>query len=58
MDQACYSGEHMSVWVPIGSVLIAFVCVGIPLMTFLVMWRHRYALTKVHVMQTYGFIYT
>ncbi|KAG2491319.1 hypothetical protein HYH03_010325 [Edaphochlamys debaryana] len=57
MNQECYTGEHARVWVPLGVVCIFLVCLGIPLLTFTVLWVHRVALRTVHVVQTYGFLY-
>ncbi|GIL61103.1 hypothetical protein Vafri_15500, partial [Volvox africanus] len=57
MNQECYLGNHSKVWVPIGIACIFIICVGIPLLTFMVTWTHRTALSTIHVVQTYGFLY-
>ncbi|GIM01577.1 hypothetical protein Vretimale_6365 [Volvox reticuliferus] len=57
MNQECYLGNHGRIWVPIGIVCIFIICAGIPLLTFMATWTHRTALSTVHVIQTYGFLY-
>ncbi|KAG2428080.1 hypothetical protein HYH02_014471 [Chlamydomonas schloesseri] len=57
LNQECYLGEHMRVWVPVGIVLVVLICGGIPLMSFLAIFAHRHSLDTVHVVQTYGFLY-
>ncbi|KAG2445388.1 hypothetical protein HXX76_000010 [Chlamydomonas incerta] len=57
MNQACYTGVHLLFWVPIGAVFIALVCFGIPLLSFVAIWKHRKSLDTVHVAQTFGFLY-
>ncbi len=42
---------------PIGVVSVVAVCLGIPLMSFLIVYHHREGLGTVHVAQTYGFLY-
>lgn len=57
MNQECYAGEHAALWIPIGVVCIIVICLGIPLLTFMVTFMHRTTLDTVHVVQTYGFLY-
>ncbi|KAG2438083.1 hypothetical protein HXX76_005692 [Chlamydomonas incerta] len=57
MNQECYAGEHAALWIPIGVVCIIIICLGIPLLTFMVTFMHRTTLHTVHVVQTYGFLY-
>ncbi|KAG2453009.1 hypothetical protein HYH02_002345 [Chlamydomonas schloesseri] len=57
MNQACYTGVHLAFWVPIGAVFIVLVCFGIPLLSFMAIWKHRKSLDTVHVAQTFGFLY-
>ncbi len=42
---------------PVGVACTVAICLGIPLLSFLVVHSHRQALDTVHVAQTYGFIY-
>ena len=41
MDQACYKGQHLTMWTPIGAVVSAIVCLGIPLLTALPIFINR-----------------
>ena len=41
MDQACYQGQHLTMWTPIGAVVSAIVCLGIPLLTALPIFINR-----------------
>ncbi|KAG2438668.1 hypothetical protein HXX76_005215 [Chlamydomonas incerta] len=57
MQQECYSGTHLSVYVPIGVVAVFMYCLLPPLVSYLLMWRHRKQLDDHHVGQVYGFLY-
>ncbi|KAG2484480.1 hypothetical protein HYH03_016713 [Edaphochlamys debaryana] len=57
MNQECYAGTHAKLWLPIGIVFIVVVCVGIPLLSFAIMFHHRHQLGTVHVAQCYGSLY-
>ncbi len=58
MTQECFTGVHKSLYLPIGIVSTLVFCVGPPLTTFVLLWRHREKLqTDTHIKQRYGFLY-
>ncbi|KXZ47948.1 hypothetical protein GPECTOR_31g310 [Gonium pectorale] len=58
MAQQCYSGAHLSLYVPIGVAAVAAVCLGPPLASLALLLRHRRRLGDQHMRQRYGFLYT
>ncbi|KXZ43731.1 hypothetical protein GPECTOR_82g265 [Gonium pectorale] len=57
MQQACYAGRHLGMYVPIGVVAVIFVCLLPPLLSFLLLWFKRRELDDPRIMQHYGFLY-
>ena len=57
MNQKCYEGVHLHLWVPIGVVSVMLLCVLPPLASFLVLWRHRTTLDMPATITKYGFLY-
>ncbi|KAG2491397.1 hypothetical protein HYH03_010188 [Edaphochlamys debaryana] len=58
MNQECYKGDHMWLYVPLGAVFIAIFCVGPPLYNLVMLWRVRHRLSEHHTQQVYGFMYS
>ncbi|KAG2488304.1 hypothetical protein HYH03_013154 [Edaphochlamys debaryana] len=58
MDQECYSGTHAALYLPIGIVAVILVCVGPPLTSAIIMWRHRRRLDEHRTRMVYGFMYS
>ncbi len=69
MAQQCYTGVHLSTYVPVGVVSFIVFCLAPPLATFLVLWRVRRKGGAArgapdplqhdpHTLQMYGFLYT
>eukprot|EP00198_Chlamydomonas_reinhardtii_P003019 XP_001692355.1 predicted protein [Chlamydomonas reinhardtii] len=57
MQQECYSGEHLAAAVPIGVVAVCLFLIFPPLLSFLLLWRHRRALGEPDVAKLFGFMY-
>ncbi len=68
MNQRCYAGRHLAVYVPLGVCCVLLFCLLPPLASFLVLWgvRRRGGVAKgqpdplLHddnVRQVYGFLY-
>lgn len=57
MRQECYTGNHLTAVLAIGIPGAILVCLGIPLMGFLVMFRNRRHLHDAKVAAKYGFLY-
>ncbi|KAG2431787.1 hypothetical protein HXX76_009283 [Chlamydomonas incerta] len=57
MNQQCYSGEHMRVYVPIGIVAIGVFCLAPPAAFFAVTFTNRKRLDDLDVTAKYGFLY-
>ncbi|KXZ45999.1 hypothetical protein GPECTOR_48g431 [Gonium pectorale] len=51
MAQECYSGTHLRLYVPIGIVAVICLCLGPPLASFMLLWRHRRFLETQRVKQ-------
>lgn len=54
----CFTGTHLSVWVPIGVVATVVLCLAPPVVAAAVLWRHRNRLDEDAVVHAYGFMYT
>eukprot|EP00198_Chlamydomonas_reinhardtii_P007940 XP_001697277.1 polymorphic outer membrane protein [Chlamydomonas reinhardtii] len=57
MNQQCYSGTHMRVYVPIGIVAICVFCLAPPAAFFAVTYTNRKRLDDLDVTAKYGFLY-
>ncbi|KAG2446582.1 hypothetical protein HYH02_008567 [Chlamydomonas schloesseri] len=57
MQQPCYSGTHMALYLPIGIVSVCLFCLAPPLSSFLLMWRARHRLAEYRTQQMWGFMY-
>lgn len=57
MNQRCYTGEHLDLFVPLGVVAVLALVLGPPLVLMLVLWRHRRTLHEEHTAQMYGFLF-
>eukprot|EP00198_Chlamydomonas_reinhardtii_P004809 XP_001694145.1 predicted protein [Chlamydomonas reinhardtii] len=57
MQQACYSGTHLALYLPIGIVSVCLFCLAPPLSSFLLMWRARHRLAEYRTQQMWGFMY-
>ncbi|KXZ47170.1 hypothetical protein GPECTOR_37g176 [Gonium pectorale] len=58
MAQECYSGVHLSLYVPIGIAAVILVCLAPPAGSFALLWFHRGKLTRTDIRRRYGFLYT
>lgn len=57
MNQACYQGEHLSTWTPVGAVMSFVIGFGIPLLMFLPVYLNRTTLTKADTQLRWGWLY-
>ncbi|PNH04463.1 hypothetical protein TSOC_009381 [Tetrabaena socialis] len=57
MNQACYTGSHLDVYLPIGLAAVVVFCLAPPLASFLVVWRARGNLDNPRTQRVYGFLY-
>ncbi|KXZ42567.1 hypothetical protein GPECTOR_134g621 [Gonium pectorale] len=57
MAQECYTGVHLRLYVPIGIASVIVLCLGPPLASFLILWKHRAELGSKRVRQRYSFLY-
>ncbi|KXZ45877.1 hypothetical protein GPECTOR_49g461 [Gonium pectorale] len=57
MAQECYTGVHLRLYVPIGIAAVTVLCLGPPLISFLILWHHRAELRSSCVRQRYGFLF-
>ncbi|KXZ43722.1 hypothetical protein GPECTOR_82g256 [Gonium pectorale] len=57
MEQECYSGRHLTFYVPIGIASVVLLCGIPPLASFVLLWRNRRDLDDPGVKQRYGFLY-
>lgn len=57
MQQACYSGTHLSLYVPLGVAAVAVFCAGPPAAAFFFVWRIRHRLEEEHIQRMFGFLY-
>ncbi len=53
----CYEGTHLSLWVPVGAVAVALLCLAPPIVTFMIMWRIRDSRNTPAVINRFGFLY-
>ncbi|KXZ43360.1 hypothetical protein GPECTOR_93g630 [Gonium pectorale] len=60
MAQECYTGVHQRLYVPIGIASVIVLCLGPPLASFLILWKHRTEIWNNSriVRQRYSFLYT
>ncbi|KXZ43732.1 hypothetical protein GPECTOR_82g266 [Gonium pectorale] len=58
MQQACYTGRHLGLYVPIGVISVALTCFLPPLLSFLLLWRNRRKLDDLRIQLRYGFLYS
>ncbi|KAG2448259.1 hypothetical protein HYH02_006843 [Chlamydomonas schloesseri] len=58
LQQQCYAGTHMLLYVPIGIASFLLFCVVPPAASFLLLWRRRRDLDTAEVQQRYGFLYS
>ena len=57
MNQACYQGNHLHKWTPIGSVMSFVIGCGVPFIMFLPVYLNRQRLSKADVQLKWGWIY-
>ncbi|KAG2498218.1 hypothetical protein HYH03_003969 [Edaphochlamys debaryana] len=57
MNQACYSGVHQELYVPLGIVFLLVFCITPPVANFALLWRVRHKFDDPHVISVYGFMY-
>ena len=57
MNQECYTGRHLALWVPIGVVSVVVLCLTMPLLCAGLMFARRNRLRDLDVLQVYGFLY-
>ncbi len=57
MSMECYTGAHLSLYVPIGIVAVLVCCLAPPLVAFAIMYRVRHKLLAFHTKAVYGFLY-
>ncbi|KAG2484154.1 hypothetical protein HYH03_017035 [Edaphochlamys debaryana] len=58
MQQECYTGVHIALYVPLGVVFLLIFCVSPPLVNFFLLWRIRDDLQyDTHTQRVYGFMY-
>ncbi|KAG2438352.1 hypothetical protein HYH02_010808 [Chlamydomonas schloesseri] len=57
VTQECYKGVHLHVYVPVGAVSVALVCLLPPALTTFLLLRRRHQLKELHTQQVYGFMY-
>ncbi|GFR52977.1 hypothetical protein Agub_g15666 [Astrephomene gubernaculifera] len=59
MNQQCYAGQHLTLWVPIGVVSVVLLCLTMPLLTAGLLFANRKQLmTQPQVRQLYGFLFS
>ncbi|KAG2431878.1 hypothetical protein HXX76_009371 [Chlamydomonas incerta] len=58
MDQECYTGVHLGLYVPLAVVFLFFFCLGPPLLNAALLYRVRAALDEHNKRQVYGFMYS
>lgn len=57
MNQRCYTGQHLSLFVPLGAVATPLLVLAPPLVAILVLVKHRKTLHEPHTCQMYGYLY-
>ena len=57
MNQECFSGVHLSMYVPIGIFCAIFICLLPPLAAIWLVVRKLHKLNDGYVEQMYGFLY-
>ncbi|KAG2484157.1 hypothetical protein HYH03_017038 [Edaphochlamys debaryana] len=58
MQQGCYTGVHIALYVPLGVVFLLVFCLSPPLVNFFLLWRIRDDLQyDTHTQRVYGFMY-
>ena len=57
MNQACYEGQHLRRWTPIGVAASLLICFGIPALSALPIWIHRNGLSSAQAQLQYGWLY-
>ncbi|KAG2444135.1 hypothetical protein HYH02_009075 [Chlamydomonas schloesseri] len=57
LQQECYTGQHLSVAVPIGITAVCLFCIVPPLLSFVLLWRRRNELSNPEVVKVFGFMY-
>ncbi|PNH06575.1 hypothetical protein TSOC_007015 [Tetrabaena socialis] len=57
MNQECYAGSHLDVYLPIGLAAVVVFCLAPPLASFLVVRRIRGNLDNPRTQRVYGFLY-
>ena len=57
MSQPCFTGWHLKVSLALGIPLLVIICIGIPLLPYLLLRRHRHQLQTSEVHLHLGFIY-
>jgi hypothetical protein len=57
MNQACYAGIHLNMYMPVGIVCALLLCLLPPLAAVLLVYRKRRMLTDPYTAQLYGFLY-
>lgn len=57
MNQQCYTGTHLTFWMPLGVVACLVFCLGIPAMSFTVMAANRHKLDDLKTRRVLGFMF-
>ncbi|KXZ54094.1 hypothetical protein GPECTOR_5g199 [Gonium pectorale] len=57
MQQACYDGQHLRLYVPLGMASVLVFCLGPPVAAFVTTWRVRDRLQEMRTRIMYGFLY-
>ncbi|KAG2427995.1 hypothetical protein HXX76_011981 [Chlamydomonas incerta] len=56
MNQQCYSGQHLALYVPVGIVAFLVLCLAPPLVSFGLLWPRRKSLDEWHVRRRFSFL--
>ena len=57
MNQACYRGIHLRLFVPLGICFFAVFCLAPPIINFMILFRVRYQLREPSVLRSFAFMY-
>lgn len=57
MDQRCFAGQHLALWVPVGAVCIVVLCLMPPVAVALALWRLHGRLEEHNMQQALGLLY-
>lgn len=57
MNQECYTGVHMDLFLPLGLSFAILVCLLPPILSIIVVVHHRRKLSAPHIAQMWGFLF-